>query len=291
MNTIISVDQSLDMTGVLNPKGSRYDKEYWKIAALTCESLHHWGGKPEDFVDFMSLSSDKDRAKAINMFVEIDRKLIGWLDSTREVHINHIRSLVEQDNALNHKLAEYLVNEFKENNDRTGWYSLPLSKVFPMYLSLASKMPYLGVKRESDTLSGLYENEAPFIGETRVELALPDIQSMSWEDILELRENPYIDQYRKFIYGRENDYVTREELMTEVNEELWELMAQIRPSMGGSTLSRVIANLPIPAPVPLPNPYAIWKDYKEGSKEKEMAKKFGHLFFFAEVREKNKGRS
>ena len=183
--------------------------------------------------------------------------------------------------SVNLNAVEYLVDSFidKSNNrGDTGLYSF--------HASLRLRIPFHADHEEAAFLRLLFDTpETQAISEhSPLLVSLPAINELSWQDIFELRTSPYLDRYRLFLSSYHLHEDVNEAIAREINEALWDVIGSLKPAPDGSVVKRVVANIPIPL-VPLPNPYAVWRDAKEGSKEKKLFTKYGWLWFIQEARQ------
>lgn len=122
-----------------------------------------------------------------------------------------------------------------------------------------------------------------------IEKNLPDFSKMTIKEILELRSEGTISDFRKRIrelstvaVKTERPIEIRELVDQELMRDLWALAKDVRPNIPVATLRATISNIPLPVPNPMgiiDSAYSIYEGVK-------LKRKYGWLFFIAEMREK-----
>lgn len=121
-----------------------------------------------------------------------------------------------------------------------------------------------------------------------LEISLPPISDLDFDAIFELRRSPYINGFREFVYSAKKSDAGSEGLRRKIEDGLWNVVGSNKPRSNGSVWSRTLAAAPLPVPLPLPNPYGVYREIKEGKKERSMFKDLGWVWFIHEVREREK---
>lgn len=153
-----------------------------------------------------------------------------------------------------------------------------------LYLTRCLELPYYDSLDSLSELQSLFAKfEIHVSSNEPVMTGIPNLGGLDWESILELRKSPFIIPFREFVFTRSSANADKEELAEKIDKALWEVIGMTAPSPTGSILQRILANAPIPG-IPVPNPYAIYRDTKEGREERNLFKKYGWLFFFQQAR-------
>jgi hypothetical protein len=160
----------------------------------------------------------------------------------------------------------------------------PLSEANPfiiLFLIRRLQLPYYESTMHAAALQSLVPQLATRVDtEEPLELGVGDLNNLCWEAILELRRSKYIKAFRQFMFTHSPDSRVVEE---KIREGLWKVAGKVAPSTTGSLVHRVGALVPTGA---IPNPYAVYREGKEGVKEWQLYKEYGWLFFLQEAREK-----
>ncbi|MCR9309166.1 MULTISPECIES: hypothetical protein [Vibrio] len=86
------------------------------------------------------------------------------------------------------------------------------------------------------------------------ELIIPDFESLSWDQILELRQDKYIQSFRNKVFNNVGTGVHPDESLHEsLEKDLWYLAEQAKPNIEGRLLEMFLSNLPLPSTV---NPFS-----------------------------------
>lgn len=119
---------------------------------------------------------------------------------------------------------------------------------------------------------------------------IPTLDNYSWEEILEIRHNPYFENFRKKLaeINRNFDSYDEQEI-TDVIEQLYqkdqlELVKFIKPPTSGKLiLKAILPNLPMPPLIP--NPLSIFYSGLEIKKILDIKKRFGWIYFLIDLKE------
>jgi hypothetical protein len=125
--------------------------------------------------------------------------------------------------------------------------------------------------------------QAPGVGELfTTDLVIPKFEELSWDQILEFREDKNTRAFRRKFFSLEN----REEpidkvLSSDLESALWDLASQIRPSIGKSSLEAVVSNLPLPT---ILNPFGLYYGAKSVYQNYKNKKSHSWIYFVQSMR-------
>lgn len=115
-------------------------------------------------------------------------------------------------------------------------------------------------------------------------ILVPDFESLSWDEIIELRNDNNIKNFRKMIRDlSEGDKNMNDALVAKVQKDLWELIAELKPNTLKSFLSGFLGNLPSPT---ILNPIGVGAAINDTYKSHKTLKNYGHLYFIQNIRSK-----
>ena len=138
---------------------------------------------------------------------------------------------------------------------------------------------FIGDEWSDKIVQRLNSASAPAFGHASRTYDLPDLSQVSWEDLIDLRQSPFLKDFRrKYV-----DFQRRGEsdnILAIYEEGLERLSDEVRPSVYGQVTKALLANLPL-SPV---NPVAVASSIEDISKAKKLKSTYGWLFFFREVR-------
>lgn len=157
-------------------------------------------------------------------------------------------------------------------------------ELISLYISVRLNCPYHAHPVEASRFARLFGSTTPTPSDDRpLTFALPDLDELSWADIVDLRRSPYVDQFRLFISTFYLKNSAEVEIKDAIVAALWEAAGFSKPSKSGSAIERVIGQVPIPLPF-VPNPYSVYRDLKDGIKEARLFKNYGWLWFIQEAK-------
>jgi len=113
-------------------------------------------------------------------------------------------------------------------------------------------------------------------------LLIPDFDTFTWDEILELRDDKYVKAFRNAVYelmGSSN--FLDSSLQQRVQTDLWSLANDARPNVRQSVLAAIGSNLPSPLIV---NPISVGLALKDIRDNRERDNKYGHVFFIQKMR-------
>jgi hypothetical protein len=272
---------SLTLTNSLSNDISQMESPILKGAALLYERIVCFAhiGLVKSLVEEVSIGlTTKERQAVRDCFVSTENIYKSLLPFHKSDVLKELDRLPDIRPGVNLASLKQLME----------WYNLTQSNlVVNLFLALKLRIPFHAVPQEAEIMASLFEyfNNGDVSEQRPINLSLPNIADLSWNDIFELRKSPYLPQYRDFLSGYNLHPEADIAIVEEINETLWDLIGQLKPSKSGSFIKRLVANIPIPV-IPIPNPYAGYKDYKEGSKERQMFMNYGWLWFIQEARAK-----
>lgn len=114
------------------------------------------------------------------------------------------------------------------------------------------------------------------------DLLVPDFDSLSWGEIIDLRQDKYLKAFRNVVFGIAT---TSEDLdpalVSKVQGDLWGLVSDAKPHMAKTFLSGFLGNLPSPI---ILNPIGIASAVKDIHDAKKLEERYGHVFFINNMR-------
>jgi hypothetical protein len=114
-------------------------------------------------------------------------------------------------------------------------------------------------------------------------LLVPDFDSFSWDEVLELREDRHVKSFRKAVYKLMGSGAPLDTTLQQgVQNDLWRLAADVRPNVRQSVLAGIGSNLPSPIIV---NPIGVGLALKDIKDSIERENKYGHVFFIQSIRQ------
>ncbi len=114
------------------------------------------------------------------------------------------------------------------------------------------------------------------------DLVIPDFESFSWDEILELRNDKYIHSFRSVVHSllqKESDI--DKALIEKVQADLWSLAADVQPNVRQTYLEAIGSNLPSPIAV---NPIGVAASLRDVYQAKQLESKYGHVYFVQKLR-------
>lgn len=115
-------------------------------------------------------------------------------------------------------------------------------------------------------------------------LLVPDFDGFSWDEVLELREDKYVKAFRTAIYELMKSGASLEsDLQHKVQNDLWELAADVRPNVRQSVLAGIGSNLPSPIIV---NPIGLGLALKDIRDNRLRESRYGYVFFIQSARQR-----
>lgn len=113
-------------------------------------------------------------------------------------------------------------------------------------------------------------------------LLVPDFDSFSWDEVLELREDKYVIAFRTAVYELMKGGTSFDSaLQQKVQADLWGLADDVRPNVRQSILAGIGSNLPSPIVV---NPIGVGLALKDISDNRIRENRYGHVFFIQSAR-------
>jgi hypothetical protein len=115
---------------------------------------------------------------------------------------------------------------------------------------------------------------------------IPNLKSISWERVLELRHHPHLEKFRSKLSSlevevRKGDTLTVTEVISEIElSDLRRLALLVEPSLKSSIVKAVVSNIPMPIPM---NPISVALGAKDVANAHKIQKSFGWLYFLIEL--------
>jgi len=82
------------------------------------------------------------------------------------------------------------------------------------------------------------------------DLLFPDFESLSWDQILELRQDKYIASFRKKVFSSIGQGLHVDKTLHEsLDKDLWYLAEQCKPNIGSRLIELVLSNIPLSIPI------------------------------------------
>ncbi|HEY9134647.1 MAG TPA: hypothetical protein VIM85_02515 [Pseudomonadales bacterium] len=125
--------------------------------------------------------------------------------------------------------------------------------------------------------------KGPDVGELfSTDLVIPKFEELSWDQILELREDKNVHAFRRKLFSLEDQEAPLDEaLSSELESALWDLASQIKPDIGKSGLEAVLSNLPLPT---ILNPFGLYYGAKSVYQNYKNAKTHSWVYFVQSMR-------
>jgi hypothetical protein len=111
---------------------------------------------------------------------------------------------------------------------------------------------------------------------------IPNMESLSWEHVLELRHHPYLERFREKLSSLEisvrncNNETACKVIADLELSELRRLAKSVEPSVKSAAIKAFASNVPLPAPV---NPVSVALGIKDIEDNVERQRSFGWLYF------------
>ncbi|NRD31561.1 MULTISPECIES: hypothetical protein [unclassified Shewanella] len=117
------------------------------------------------------------------------------------------------------------------------------------------------------------------------DLLIPNFDALSWDQIIELRGDKYIEAFRSMVFETVIDNPTSVDkaLVSQVQKDLWDLASEVKPSITKTFLTGFLGNLPSPL---ILNPIGIGAAINDTYQAKQRADRYGHVFFIQGIRGK-----
>jgi hypothetical protein len=118
------------------------------------------------------------------------------------------------------------------------------------------------------------------------DVLVPDFDSLSWGEILDLREDKYLKAFRKVVFDIATSTNNVEPaLVARVQSDLWNLVSDAKPNVARTFLTGILGNLPSPIVL---NPIGVGAAIKDTYDAKKLEAKYGHVFFINNMRVRRK---
>lgn len=211
---------------------------------------------------------------------DFERKKFHVLDDTTQKRVgefcfNEVRRL----NGLPSDSYKFDIDDVKELSgdivSDIGLNLLALSEgvdIVPSYSPIISRALNSEAQHNGGKTYELFQSD----------LVIPDFESFSWDEILELRSDKYIHRFRSVVHGllqRESNI--DKALIEKVQADLWSLAADVRPNVRQTYLEAIGSNLPSPVII---NPVGVAASLRDIYQAKQIERKYGHVYFVQKLR-------
>lgn len=186
----------------------------------------------------------------------------------------------------------------REEFEILDFYVSALSADFDFLFQLSKKnseISALYTELHRDAYFATYENKTNLserVLNKVCTLNLIDFGKLTWEQIIELKNSQFINDFRIKLFEWINEYnATDDESSFEnsvekyIKESNFKFLSQNTPKLGSNITTGILGNLPSPIIV---NPVSIYSFIKQIKKDVQTKKDFGWLFFIQEVYSKSK---
>lgn len=200
-------------------------------------------------------------------------------------------------------VEKYIDNKYSQSDDlQEKW---ELKKFYVANISLDIKMIKI-INSRFDICSGLLSevHEAAAIAtyglktgnperivKTLSDLNMFDFASLSWSDLIKLKNDRFLCDFRSFIadwtlkYSEHQDTSSFEVLLSRfIQDAQFDFIEKKQPNLTKTILSGIGGNIPVPTIV---NPISVYSSIESALKEHDLQKKFGWLFFVQRSRKKS----
>ena len=187
----------------------------------------------------------------------------------------------ETPETLNQRALEYLDPDLLNDISKFSWHRNVLDEEMGLYNhhreNKAARIVNGDISSDlafnmlmADKISDFNMSLAPVIGDAMktgcttgneldlftTDLILPDFESLSWEQILELRQDKYIKSFRKKVFSSlGTDLHIDVALNKSLENDLWHLAEQCKPNIGKRIIEIILSNIPLPSPA---NPFSCY---------------------------------
>jgi hypothetical protein len=168
---------------------------------------------------------------------------------------------------------------------------------FPIYSAFCSarlfyehKLPSYSHIRELATIENIILGTSQIQYDARLfekiaDILCPDLELLTWDEIVEIKENKYYSEFIKHLNTLETYEKTKPGgAYYAILNDLFDFIKTVSPSLPKSILKSIICNLPIP-PV---NPFSIADAIREIAKNIKLQEKYAYLLLVQEIRDKVK---
>lgn len=228
------------------------------------------------FVDLLDVIEDHEK---------VDNEVKTYISDYDQKQISSFswgRNLIDQEIGIDNHYKEYKAAAIVGND-------------------LISDLSYNFYLKE--TLAEFSINLAPLIGEALTSslcaggvndlfssnILIPNFEKLSWNQILDIREDKYIKEFRKKVFSCSNRQSPIDEILSnDLDSELWDLANQCQPNLGKKVIEVILSNLPLPTVV---NPFGLYYGAKTLAQEYQKTKKSSWVYFVHSLRKvSQKGR-
>ncbi len=149
-------------------------------------------------------------------------------------------------------------------------------------------LPYYESRELAAPLLRLLQDNASSVStDQQLTVLLPNLEEMSWDEVLELRGSPYIQAFRSFVHHHVPPAPSAIDVQKQVSDALWAVVGLDKPTASGSAVTRGCSIIPLPFWIP--NPIGVAREIKDGLKERKLFVNYGWLYFLQEAQAKKEG--
>lgn len=164
-------------------------------------------------------------------------------------------------------LIHELVDDLTQGDALRMWFEQPVGLLTPLHLRVIHEL-------SSEWLTDTHAQVLQEIEESRA----IDFGAMSWKEILDLRKSGFHSDFTARLdeIGKSLDPDVTRSLW----QDLWNAAGDTMPQIRRTSVTGVLANLPVGLPV---NPMSIFASAKAVAESKELKTKYGWLYFILEA--------
>lgn len=116
-------------------------------------------------------------------------------------------------------------------------------------------------------------------------LVIPNFEELSWDHILDLREDKYIKEFRKKVFSCSNGEGPIDEIIkADLDAALWDLASQCKPNMLKTLVEVVLSNIPSPTMV---NPFGLYYGARDTVETYQNKKDKSWIYFVQSLKKSN----
>ncbi|SIT11866.1 hypothetical protein SAMN05421759_11776 [Roseivivax lentus] len=115
-------------------------------------------------------------------------------------------------------------------------------------------------------------------------LLFPDLTSVPWDAVLELRSDRTAKEFRAFLERCVSSELDVEKIGKDLSNDIWRLVKEVEPSVGKAILTAIASNLPSPIII---NPIGVGIGMKDVATARQIKRDFAHVFFIQKLQSKS----
>jgi hypothetical protein len=120
---------------------------------------------------------------------------------------------------------------------------------------------------------------------TLKELELPDFSKLSWRDILNLRYDDFVNEFRQKLAKLTEEFYHDGDIdraKKQIMNDIWNLISDVRPNVKRTILDGILGNLPFPFII---NPLSLASSANAIESQQNLKREYGWLFFIQKAKE------